>query len=93
MAKLPEQHDRRRKLTSQDYTDIRQKYRPGENTHKELAIEYGVSHGTIARIINPEIESKDRGKNWYKYYDKDKHRQRIKEYRQHRKEVLHGSKP
>jgi len=41
-----------RRLTDAEVEEIRQRYALGGATHRSLAAEYGVSHGTIGRYLN-----------------------------------------
>lgn len=44
--------DRRRKLTDEQYAEIRHRHTAGE-LQKVLAAEYGISGSTISRVVNP----------------------------------------
>lgn len=87
---LPRGKDRRIKLTSEQRQEIREAV--GVSKH-ELAAKYGVSRRLIQFIQHPERHAKnlqDRAERggWKQYYDKDKHRETIKEHRQYKSAVL-----
>ena len=82
-------HDRRIKLTDAEKQEIR------ENclnlSQRKLAEMYGVSRRLIQFILFPEKleENKQRRKErGNKYYDKDKHREYIKEHRRYKQELF-----
>jgi hypothetical protein len=51
MAKYPDGRKTKSRLTHQQREKIRSRYTFGTITYKELAAEFGVSIGTIARIV------------------------------------------
>ena len=86
---IPEQHDKRRKLTTQDYEEIIQLYAIGNTSYNKLARQYGVSKTRIMQICNPQVA------NRYKKYAKEhriefqptreKHAEYVRKYRAHKK--------
>lgn len=44
----------RSRLTEAQVVEMRQRYAAGGVTHRQLAAEYGVNHGSIARILSGE---------------------------------------
>lgn len=89
-VKLPRSKDKRIKLTEAQRQEIHS--RKGESTYK-LADEFKVSRRLITFIQNPEkqrenlLRCQERGGSM-QYYDKDKHRESMKEYRRSKKERL-----
>lgn len=85
-------NDRRFKLTEEDKEDIRKRYAKGDTSYSKLATEYGVSKRLIGLIIKPEkleIMKKqfaERQKDG-RYYDKDKHREYMKNHRDYKKKL------
>lgn len=91
--KIPEEDDKRVKITEEDKEDIREMYGEGW-TQKELAEEYDVNRKTIYYALNEDKydEHKERIKEneyWKDNYDKDKHRIYVKRYRE-RVDALEG---
>lgn len=84
--KLPEQYDRRRKLTEFQKCEIKKKYETGFYSLNSLAKEYSVSKKTILLIVNPESKLKNdqRIKNHWKDYQETKE-ERAKTVRDHRR--------
>lgn len=70
--KLPQEYDRRRKLTDEQKAEIKSKYETGFYSLKGLSIEYGVSKKTILLIVNPESKRKndERIKNHWRDYQR-----------------------
>lgn len=62
---IPEQYDRRRKLTTEDYEEIIRLYAVGDTSYNKLARKYGVSKTRIMQICNPTVA------NRYKRYAKE----------------------
>tara|TARA_R110000851_G_scaffold102450_3_gene219029 strand:- start:3440 stop:3742 length:303 start_codon:yes stop_codon:yes gene_type:complete len=87
---LPRSKDRRVKLTNAQRSCIL--YRKGESK-APLATEFGVSRRLIDFIQNPEkqrenlLRRQERG-GTAQYYDKDKHRESMKKYRQDKQQRL-----
>jgi hypothetical protein len=80
--KIPEELDRRCKLTKQDRIDIASL--KGECSIHHLAKAYGVSRRLIQFIQYPERHKQPDHK---KYYDKDKHRKYMKDHRRYKQEL------
>ena len=91
--KLPEKFDRRVKLTQEDKSEICfLKY--SENlSQRQLARLFGVSRRTIQFVLYPEKleENKKRREErggWQQYYDKDKHRDSMKNTRRYKNRLF-----
>lgn len=82
--------DNRIKLTDEDKEEIKRLYATGNYSQSELGRMFNVHRRTIDFIIDPEkmIENnnkrKERGKDG-RYYDKEKHREYMREYRRRKK--------
>ena len=63
---LPEEYDRRRKLTKAQHAEIKAKYKKGLFSQRDLANIYGVALGTIARLVSElaKIQQAEAGKRW-----------------------------
>lgn len=89
---LPENLDRRRKLTDAQKDEIRHKYETGFYSLNGLAKEYEVSKKTILLIVNPDSKRKsdDRIKeHWKDYQPSKQERARImREHRNYKKQLL-----
>ena len=93
--RLPEEMDRRRKLTSAQKDDVRAKYAGGARIC-ELCAEYKVSRHTVQFIVHPDLYEKskarnrERKKNVYKdaYYDKEYSRVNHASVRKRKAEAL-----
>lgn len=93
--------DRRRKLTEKDRFEIRQKYfnvHPSKQpTQTALANEYNVNRRLIQFILFPEREerqkelAKERRKDG-RYYDKEKSRLKIQDYRDYKRSLVQSGK-
>lgn len=87
-----QKHDKRVKLSDGDREGIREEYACGNISQNGLAKKYGVSKRLIQFVLNPdkqEIARKqflERQKDG-RYYNKDKHREYMKEHRGHKKEL------
>lgn len=90
---IPKKHDKRRKLSDEDKTDIKQLYKRGGYSQRQLARLYNVSRRTIQFIIDPNkhIENlerrKERGGSAI-YYDKNSQRQYMKTHRDYKKSLF-----
>ena len=88
-------HDRRRKLTDADKEEI--KSNPLGLSQRKLALMYGVSRRTIQFTLDPQKleENKkrraERGGS-KKYYDKDAHKESMKEHRKYKHELYKSKK-
>jgi transposase len=83
--------DRRRKLTDSQRIEIKAN-REGLSQRK-LASKYGVSRRTIQFILDPEkraenLKRREERAGTKQYYDKDKHRESMKDHRRYKKELL-----
>ena len=84
--KLPEQYDRRRKLTEIQKQEIKNKYSTGFYSLNALVKEYSVSKKSILLIVNPESKRKNDQRikdHWKDYAVSNEERAAIK--REHRK--------
>jgi IS30 family transposase len=84
--------DKRRKLTEDQYSEIRQRHANGES-QRFLAKVYGVHRSTIGFIIYPERikrnQDQRRARGGSKiYYDKDAQRRAIYDLRKRKKALL-----
>lgn len=85
-------HDKRVKLTDEDRENIRKEYAEGGISQRGLAKKYNVSRRLIQFTLDPEkqkVAKKQfaaRQKDG-RYYDKDKHKEYMKNYRKHKKEL------
>jgi len=83
---IPRKHDRRVKLTPEQRAEIRNAQ---GKSQRELAAEYGVSRRTIQFIRDPDkhrenlLRRQERGGSM-RYYEKEKHREYVKDYRRHK---------
>ena len=94
--KLPEQYDRRRKLTEIQKQEIKNKYSTGFYSLNSLAKEYSVSKKSILLIVNPELKRKNdqRTKDHWKDYQKTKEEraETIREHRHYKNELYKSGK-
>lgn len=90
--KLPQEYDRRRKLTDEQKEVIKHKYSTGLYSLNNLAKEYKVSKKTILLIVNPESKRKSDERikeHWRDYLPTKEERNKImNEHRQY-KQKLH----
>lgn len=90
--KLPQEYDRRRKLTDEQKDEIKHKYATGFYSLNNLATEYKVSKKTILLIVNPESKRKNDERikdHWKDYQPTTEERNKImNEHRQY-KQKLH----
>lgn len=84
--------DRRVKLTEEERKRIPIEYAKGDTSYSKLAKKYGVSKKLIMMVVDPEKEK--RNKEQFKirqsdgrYYNKDKHREYMKNHRNYKKEL------
>lgn len=84
--KLPQEKDRRRKLTDDQKEQIKSIYAEGGVGTLPLAKQFGVSRKTIQLIVNPEIKRKqdERIKEHWRDYRSTKE-ERAATMREHRK--------
>jgi hypothetical protein len=94
--RLPEQYDRRRKLTEIQKQEIKSKYETGLYSLNSLAKEYSVSKKTILLIVNPESKLKNdqRIKNHWKDYQESKgeRAETMREHRHYKNELYKSGK-
>ena len=88
---------RNTKLTQEDRQEIKKLYQSGQYSQRELARKYNVSRRLITFYVDDERyerykkEFKKRQKTGI-YYDKDKQKEYIKNYREHKKELYKKDK-
>jgi hypothetical protein len=65
---LPEEYDKRRKLTKAQHEEIKKKYKTGKYSRYDLASQYGVAYGTIQRLTSEKarIQLLEAHKRYYK---------------------------
>lgn len=89
---MPENLDRRVKLTAAQKAEIRHRYLAGGCTLRSLAAEYGVSHKTVLLIVNPESKAvNDRRikEHWKDYQEsREKHAATVREHRRYKQDLL-----
>lgn len=89
--RLPEDKDRRRKLTEEQKEEIRQIYASGICGQRPLAKKYGVSRSCIQVIVNPEIAAyrKQRVKEHWRDYrpSKEAWAETIREHRRYKQKL------
>lgn len=84
--------DKRVKLTDQQKENIKEEYETGLTSQRKLAEKYGVSRRLIQFILDPEKAARakqqfsERQKDG-RYYDKDKHKDYVKEHRRRKNEL------
>lgn len=85
-------HDKRVKLTDEDKDNIREEYKTGLVSQRDLAKKYGVSRRLIQFVLSPEklisarkqfLERQKDGR----YYDKEKHNEHMRNHRNHKKDL------
>ena len=93
-VKLPEEFDRRCKLTTEQKEEIKDLYESGEYTYQQLADSYGVCKKTICLVVNEKAKEKQYAysinymKSYQKTINKDVVNQRHKETRLYKKELI-----
>ena len=94
--KLPQEYDRRRKLTDEQKDEIKHKYSTGLYSLNNLAIEYKVSKKTILLIVNPESKRKNDERikdHWKDYQPTTEERNKImNEHRQYKQKLYKDGK-
>jgi len=85
------EHDRRIKLTGEQREKIKEKYAVGIS-QRRLAKMYGVSRRLISFIINPSALEENLKRREEKggskvYYNKEKHREAIKNHRRYKQKL------
>ena len=90
--KLPQEYDRRRKLTDEQKDEIKHKYSTGFYSLNNLAIEYKFSKKTILLIVNPESKRKNDERikdHWKDYQPTTEERNKIMNEHRRYKQKLH----
>lgn len=94
--KLPEQYDRRRKLTEIQKQEIKDKYSTGVYSLNALAKEYSVSKKSILLTVNPESKRKNdqRIKDHWKEYrgSKEDWNKTMREHRHYKQNLYLNGK-
>ena len=94
--KLPQEYDRRRKLTDEQKDEIKHKYSTGLYSLNNLATEYKVSKKTILLIVNPESKRKNDERikdHWKDYQPTTEERNKImNEHRQYKQKLYKDGK-
>ena len=89
--KLKPEQDRRRKLTMEQRESILNEYEKGAS-QRGLGRKYGVDHGTIALIVNPEALEKARKRekeHWMDYIPTKEERNKAMREHRHYKQRLY----
>jgi len=89
---IPEQHDKRIKLSTADKQLICELYLTGEYSQRKLAKQFNVSRRTIQFTIDPDkrkanYQTRVANGGSKQYYDKDKHTEAMRKHRQHKQEL------
>lgn len=90
--KMRKEDDKRIKLTDDDKEEIRKLYNKGMFSQRQLAEMFNVSRRSIQFALNPEALKRnqeqriERGKDG-RYYDKEKQKEYMRQYR-HQKKLL-----
>ena len=81
-TQLPFELDKRRKLTEKDKEQIKTLFKTGHTVRGIARMFPQVCRRTIQFVIDPErITAMRKGRDWKKYYDKEKHRQQMQKWR------------
>lgn len=89
--KLPKEKDRRRKLTDTDKENIKTMYRFENLPIREIARRFAMKccRRTIQFVLFPDRAKKvNFSGHWKLYYDKNKHRESIKNHRRYKHKTL-----
>lgn len=95
--KIKDKDDRRIKLFDEDREEIRKLYATGLYSQRDLANRYNVSRRTITFVLDPsKLERakellKERKKDG-RYYSKEKQREYVKKYREHKYDLYKQKK-
>lgn len=95
--KLSKEDDKRVKLNDEEKKEIKKLYDTGMFSQRKLAKMYGVSRRSIQFIIDPE-KLKENHKKFSerqkdgRYYNKERHREYIKKYRERKKQLYNEGK-
>ena len=80
--RIPPELDRRRKLTEQDKEQIRLLFKAGHTIRGIARLYPQVCRRTIQFAIDPErVTTMLKGRDWKKYYNKEKHRLQMQKWR------------
>lgn len=88
--KLSESQDRRRKLTEAQKEKIREVYKEGGISQRQLSAKYGVSRSLINIVVNPERAKKVKERvkqHWKEYFDRENLTAATKNTRDYKKEL------
>ena len=81
--RIPPELDRRRKLTEQDKAKIKRLFAEGHTIRGIARMFPQVCRRTIQFVLDPEkITAMRKGRDWKRYYNKEKHRLQMKKWRQ-----------
>lgn len=95
--KMKKEDDKRIKLTDDDREEIRKLYDECMLSQRKLAEMFNVSRRTIQFVLNPEKLKRnneqrlERGKDG-RYYDKEKQKEYMRQYRHQKKELCDEGK-
>lgn len=95
--KMRKEDDKRIKLTEDDKKEIRKLYSQGVMSQRQLAEMFNVSRRSIQFALDPEKLKKnneqraERGKDG-RYYQKEKQREYMREYRRRKKMLYEASR-
>lgn len=81
--KIKRENDKRIKLSLEDKEYIVKLYKTGNYSHRKLASMYGVSRRLIQFCLGSPRQKVDNKL----YYDKEKHKEYMKKYREHKGEL------
>ena len=90
--RLPENLDRRVKLTSAQKAEILHRYLAVGCSLRSLAAEYGVTHKTVLLIVNPDSKARNDRRikeHWRDYVEsREKHAAVVREHRRYKQDLL-----
>lgn len=95
--KMSDADNKTKKLTADDKEEILKLYKTGGFSQRELAKMFNVHRRTIQFVLDPESlkrnneQRKERGKDG-RYYDKEKQRLYMREYRRRKKMLYNEGK-
>ena len=80
------------KLTTEQRTEIFEKYKTGDYSQRELAREYNVSRRLITFIIDPQkmldnLKRRDERGGSTQYYNKENHTEKTRVHRRYKQEL------
>lgn len=85
---IPKEYDKRIKLKEEQKEEIKVKYKTGLYSQRKLATEYNVSRRLITFIIDDKkLQRQKELRKEKNYYDKDKHREYMKNHRHYKQEL------